>query len=210
MLLALASEPACEACAAPLPAGGACARCGGDGFHPFGKIVALAPFRDPLRTVVHEMKFHHRWPVAEILADRMLAQQRVRNLLDETDLLVPIPLHWSRQIQRGYNQSDTLARRLARHRRQLRVLRPIVRLKNTPAQTTVHSRADRDTNLRFAFGLVNAKPIQGARVTLVDDVMTTGSTLKAAARVISDGSPCEINAIVLSVADPRRTDFQII
>jgi len=160
--------------------------------------------------MVHDVKFHHRWPLAETLANRMLAQERIRELLDETEVLIPVPLHWSRQISRGYNQADSLARGLARHRRELLVAHPIIRLKNTSAQTTVRSVADRADNLRFAFGLVDPAPIRGKRIALVDDVMTTGATLKAAARALEDASPASINAIVLAVADPRRRDFQAV
>lgn len=194
----------------PVPDGSSCPFCTGDGIYPLESIIALGSFRDPLRKLVHEMKYHHRWPLAEILADRMLAESRVRNLLNEIDLLIPIPLHWTRQIARGYNQADALARRLARHRSDLSVSRAIVRLKNTTPQTTVRSIADRAENLRHAFGLVNPRSIANKRIALVDDVKTTGSTLKAAARALQDADPISIHAIVLAAADPRRRDFQTV
>jgi ComF family protein len=160
--------------------------------------------------MIHELKFRHRWPLAEVLARRILAEERISELLDETDVLVPVPLHWSRQISRGYNQTDSLARSLARRRRRIVVAHPIVRLKNTLAQTTIRSFADRAENLRFAFALADSSAIRGKRVVLVDDVMTTGATLKAAARALAEASPEAINAIVLAVADARRRDFQAV
>jgi ComF family protein len=171
-------------------------------------VVALGAYRDPLRKIILGMKYHYRWPVAEILADEMLGMERVRALLDETDVLVPVPLHWSRQIWRGYNQADCLARRLARRHGNLRVGYPIVRLKNTASQTMVRSIADRDANLRHAFGLVDGKTVRGKRVTLVDDVVTTAATLRAAARAMDEAGLAAINGLVLAVADPRRRDFE--
>lgn len=207
-LSALAAGCACPRCAAPIPENSGCPFCRGAGIFPFEKIIALGPFREPLRKMVHEMKYHHRWPLAETLADRMLRENRVRQLLDETDVLVPTPLHWVRHIGRGYNQADSISRRLALYRHDLTVAHPIVRLKNTSAQTTVNSAAGRAENVRFAFGLVDPNPIKNKRVTLVDDVLTTGSTLKSAARALNDAGPASISAIVLAVADPRRRDFQ--
>ncbi|MDP9172375.1 MAG: hypothetical protein M3O30_00725 [Planctomycetota bacterium] len=177
--------------------------------HPFERIVALGAFRDPLRQLVHHMKYHHRWPVAEVLADRLLAQDRVQALLTQTDRLVAVPLHWSRQIARGYNQAEAIAGYLSR-KVKIRLSHPVVRLKNTDRQTTTHSRALRADNLRYAFGLINAKAIRGQRVTIVDDVMTTASTLKSIARAIAQGEPASISAIVVAAADPRRQDFQAI
>src|SRR5580704_7241456 len=77
-LAALASHPACPRCASPIGDGSACPFCSGDGIYPLESIIALGSFRDPLRKIVHEMKYHHRWPLAETLADRMLAEPRVR------------------------------------------------------------------------------------------------------------------------------------
>ena len=208
----LSSHPACPKCGVPIPDGSACPHCNGDGIYPLERIVALGAFREPLRKLVHEMKYRHRWPVAEILAERMLAEPRIRRVLDEADVLVPIPLHWQRQIVRGYNQADALARRLARlagNRRSLKVARPIVRLKNTSAQTTVRSVADRVANVRFAFGLIDPKSVRDKRVVLVDDVRTTGSTLKAAARTLVEAEPAGIDAVVVAVADPGRRDFEM-
>ena len=209
-LSTLASHPACPRCASPIPDGSACPFCNGDGIYPLESITALGSFRDPLRKIIHEMKYHHRWPLAETLAGRMLAEERIRNLLNEIDVLIPIPLHWTRQILRGFNQADTLARRLSHHRPGLKISRALVRLKNTTPQTTVHSIADRAENLRHAFGLVNPGSIADKRIALVDDVKTTGSTLKAAARALQDAEPACVHAIVLAAADPRRRDFQIV
>jgi ComF family protein len=209
-LTTLATHPTCPRCASPIGEGSACPFCAGDGIYPLESIIAFGSFREPLRKIVHEMKYHHRWPLAETLADRMLKEPRIRNLLDEIDMLIPIPLHWTRQIVRGYNQADALALRLARHRRELKVVHPLVRLKNTTPQTTVRSLADRAENLRHAFGLTSSAAIKNKRVALVDDVKTTGSTLKAAARALQVADPVCVHAIVLAAADPHRRDFQAV
>jgi ComF family protein len=159
--------------------------------------------------MIHQMKYRHRWPIAEILADRMLWEDRIRGILEQTDVLLAVPLHWSRQIGRGYNQSQTLADRLARQCG-IRRAGGVVRLKNTPAQTGIRSGADRAANLRNAFGLVDAKSIRGKRVTIVDDVLTTASTLKAVGRALQDAKPASLCAVVLAIADPRRRDFQTV
>jgi ComF family protein len=206
-LFMLEALSACPRCAAPLGEDSACPYCGGIGIHPFATIAALGPFRDPLRRMIHKMKYRHGWPVAEILAHRMLHHPRTRLVLEQTDCLLAVPLHGARQFGRGYNQAHTIAAQLARPC-DMRLVHPLVRLKNTLSQTAVGSRRDRADNLRHAFGLIDPRRVRGQRVTLVDDVMTTAATLKSAATALKEAEPLSINALVLAVSDPRRRDFQ--
>jgi ComF family protein len=133
----------------------------------------------------------------------------VKVLLTESEVIVPVPLHRLRQISRGYNQAEVIARRLA-SRCRVRLARPLVRLRNTESQTNMTSATQREENMRDAFALVNPRPIRGKNVVLVDDVMTTGATLRAVARALKPAKPASLCAIVLAVADPKGRDFQAV
>ncbi len=205
----LTSANFCDRCARPLGPAAACPYCEGKGIFPFQSIAALGIYRNPLRRLIHQIKYHSRWPLAEILAQRLTQQKRVQNLLKQTDVLIPIPLHWSRHIGRGYNQARAVAARLS-HLSRIPLSPAIIRLKNTPMQTAIRSGADRIANVRNAFALIRPRAIRSQRVTLIDDVMTSASTLKSAASSLRDAEPATIHAIVLAVADPRRRDFQTV
>lgn len=206
----LERRPACDLCAMPVGGpGGACPYCEGRGVPNFERIAALTTFRDPVRHLIYGVKYHRRWPIAERLADRLLAQPHVRALLAGVDCVVPVPLHRLRQVARGFNQAEVIARRLAR-RCGKRFARPAVRLRNTETQTHLHSRAKREENLKDAFGLTNEWSIRSRHVAIVDDVMTTGATLQSLARVIAPAEPASLSAIVVAVADPLGQDFQVI
>lgn len=204
----LASAPGCDRCGVPLAEAGApCPWCGGKSLYPFEKIIKLGVYQDPLKHLIHQMKYHRRWPLAEVLADRLFQEERVKGLLTETDCIVAVPLHPMRQISRGYNQAEILARRLARGAR-LKLLKPVVRVKHTQTQTASHSRLSRAQNLRDAFGLIDPRSVRGRHVVVVDDVMTTGATLQTIGRALKPAKPASLCAIVLAVADPRGRDFQ--
>ena len=209
-LAAVESAPACERCAKPLAYDRApCPYCAGRGWRPYERVVALGIFNDPLKHLVHRVKYHRQWPLAEVLADRLLAQERAKGLLTETDVLVPVPLHPIRHIARGYNQAELIARRLAWHC-DVPVAWPVVRVRHTETQTHIRSRAKRVQNLRDAFGLVDPRKVAGKHVVVVDDVTTTGATLRAFARALQPARPASISALVLAIADPRGKDIEVI
>jgi ComF family protein len=160
-----------------------------------------------VRVLIHHLKYHRRWGVGEELADRLLALERVKGLMQETDVIVAVPLHWRRQLVRGYNQAEVIARHLGRAGpRRIPVARPVRRVRNTETQTHLHSHAKRAQNLREAFALVDGRSIAGRHVTVVDDVWTTGATMQAMARVLKGAGPASLSAIVVAAADPRGVE----
>ncbi len=155
------------------------------------------------------MKYHRRWSLGEHLADRLAALRRVQDLISPDAVLVPVPLHFARQIVRGYNQADVIARRL-KHKLKCDLAHPTRRTRNTVTQTELHSHADRDANVRGAFSLKRRSSITARHIVIVDDVMTTGATLRALARTLKQARPASISALVLAIADPRGRAFQTI
>jgi ComF family protein len=139
----------------------------------------------------------------------LLEQERVKALLSETDCLTPVPLHPSRQIARGYNQAEVLARRLSRRCR-IPLVRPAKRVRATETQTHLHSRAQRMKNLAEAFVLAKGRQIHGKHVVVIDDVMTTGATLQVLARTLRSAKPASLCAIVVAVADPMGRGFEFV
>lgn len=206
----LEAASACRSCGKPLPEPGApCPHCLGDGMAHYEWVLRLGIYTDPIKHLIHLAKYHHRWPLAEVLADRLLAQERVKGLLSETDVVVPVPLHRLRQIARGYNQAEVTARRIA-SRCRIPMARPVVRLRNTESQTSMTSAAQREENMRDAFALVNPKGVRGKHVVVVDDVMTTGATLRAFARALRPAKPASLCVVVVAVADPKGREFQTV
>lgn len=148
------------------------------------------------RELVHALKYQGRGDVARFLARRAASSRALTPPLT----LVPVPLHPRRERARGYNQSELLARALAECLPGLTVDLALARRRPTRSQTRL-DRAARAANVAGVFALVDRQAVAGRRVLLVDDVVTTGATLVAAAGALRPGEPLALAALAAALAD---------
>jgi len=165
-------------------------------------MVALGPFHGVLRRAVLTLKYANRLDVADEIA-RVLADR----LAPDGEVLVPVPLHEARLRWRGYNQAETLARALMRAWQaagpDAMQMMPAVlcRPSRTSPQSGLRQRA-REENVRGAFAAGSqSKAVSGRRVVLVDDVVTTGATIRACARVLRECGATRI-AVICAATRP--------
>jgi len=116
----------------------------------------------------------------------------------EIEFIVPVPLHWSRRLKRGYNQSCVLAKKLKGHT--ARINTDLVRVRRTKFQPTMQTPAARAKNVRGAFAVRKRHKFAGRTVCLVDDIKTTGATLNECAKTLKEAGASKVFALVLSVA----------
>ncbi len=135
-------------------------------------------------------------PLARYAQEALAPEAR---LWEGADLLVPVPLHPAKRRERGFNQSRLLARDLA-GRGRLKVLSgSLVKARNVPAQAGLRA-ADRERNVIGAYAVRRPERIRGRVLILVDDVTTTGATLRECARVLLEAGAKEVRAITLAQA----------
>lgn len=164
-------------------------------------IWAPMAFEGPARVLLHALKYH-----GATLIGRRLGQQ-IAMLLEETapQIVVPVPLHWRRRWVRGHNQALTLARGVARELPSVRVMQVLRRVRATAPQVGLGARRRR-ANLRDAFAveMSRLRRIEGLRVVLLDDVVTTGSTMLEAAATLRGEGALEILLAAAAVVPPIR------
>ena len=165
-----------------------------------------------MREVVHQYKYGGKRHLGVLLTEWLGEGWRDERLREPpVDLLVPVPLHWWKKHRRGFNQAEDLAGRLlsrvspggagsgeagadAAAPGMLAVLK---RMRWTDSQTRL-GRSERLENLRGAFALKRGAPVEGRHVLLVDDVLTTGATLDACARVLRKGGVASVRALAVA------------
>lgn len=188
------TAPYCSVCGEPFPIptprAFRCSNCGGRHL-PFEFAIAPCLCEDLLLDLVHRFKYHRAWTLRQPLARLMLhafEEPRVRELLNRARRcwLVPVPIHWRRERQRGYNQAGLLASALS-PLTGLPVSDCLRRTLHTRSQATLQ-RSARIRNLRAAFAPRSRPwlktPEPGDGVILIDDVFTTGSTAAACSRLL--------------------------
>lgn len=204
----------CDACAdaiTPVP-DPKCAHCGhpcGDNIHcsncrfrrpAFVRGRALGGYEGILRDAIHRFKFHDRPALAEPLGIRLAAFARAESSFLHSlqfDALVPVPMHPTRKRLRGYNQSERLARVVARELSLPLETRCLVRARPTRPQVGLSGKS-RQTNLHGAFAVPHPAGVTGKTLLLIDDVTTTGATLNECAATLTSAGAQAVYALTLA------------
>lgn len=164
----------------------------------YQRARAVARFDDgPVRDLIHRLKYGDRMELAKPLG--LWMARAGAELLGETDLLVPVPLHWRRLAWRQFNQANALARVVGRASGRPVDPFALARLKPTAPQVGL-TRAQRADNVQGAFAVpATAMPaVDGRKVVLVDDVLTSGATLNAAARALLRAGAVRVDVLVFA------------
>ncbi|UNM06534.1 MAG: ComF family protein [Holosporaceae bacterium] len=140
------------------------------------------------KKMILDLKHGHKLSIAPLLA--AWAAHRGKAVIQKSDLLVPVPLHWTRLLKRGFNQAAVLTQHIGKRTNKSYLLNTLKRIKKTPSQEGLTAHA-RQKNMQHAFVVDKPEKIKGKSILLIDDVMTTGATLDASAKVlIQSGAKC--------------------
>ena len=169
----------------------------------FDAAYSYGFYEERLRDLIHVYKYDRVQPLAKPLG-RLLVLALPRDR--EFDVLVPMPLHWRKRWQRGFNQSALLASEVSR-RAGIPLARALRRVRNTSAQAGL-TNAKRRANVSGAFRASNAAAVRGKRVLLIDDVLTTVATASSCARALKLAGATQVTLLTLARAD-RRLAFSL-
>ncbi|WP_448694340.1 double zinc ribbon domain-containing protein [Pseudomonas rhizophila] len=189
----------CSICALPLPMAGL--RCGQCATQPpaFERVLAPWAYDFPIDSLIARFKHQAKWPLGRLMGE-LLAQSLQHHFnegLEPPDALVPVPLANRRLRQRGFNQASMLARWLSATLKIPCEEQLLRRVLDTPAQQALDARARR-RNLRQAFAITPDAVLGNRHLALVDDVLTTGATAQALARLLLDAGTARVDVYCLA------------
>lgn len=165
---------------------------------PFQHIAAYAYFvkGGSIQNIIHELKYKHNPQIGNFIGELCGDAIKGSDFLSSIELLVPIPLHPKRQKERGYNQSLEICKGISSITGIPINNETLIRKINNPSQTK-NARFDRWKNVEDIFAITNKNIFENKHILLVDDVITTGSTIESCAKEIlkSNGSKISIYAV---------------
>ena len=191
----------CRKCAEPLTRAGTCTRCVAER-SSLDRLYSSYMYDSPVGSAIKAFKFDDIRALGPVLAELFNIEAMRRS---NAELAVPVPLHSSRSRARGYNQSEVLGRLLSRRLGIEFRDDVLVRVRDTTPQTGQPTAAARQQSLASVFEVrpsIARSPVEnitGLRILLVDDVFTTGSTVKSCAAALKSAGAAWVGAVVLAV-----------
>lgn len=200
--IACISSPVCSCCGLPVSGNsGGDHLCGECLREPpsFGKARSLGRYEKALLEAIHRFKYGGDIAIGEILGNWMAAYPYPDFEPKGHSLIIPVPLHLRRLREREFNQSAILAKALSRRFSIPLDVMALKRRVHTEPQVAL-GKGEREANVRGAFELAAPERVKGERIILVDDVYTTGSTVKECARILMGGKAAAVSVLTLARA----------
>ena len=186
--------PHCPICALPTLNGEVCGRCLKHA-PQFNRTLAVFAYAFPLDKLVQALKFGERLMLVDGFANRLAQRVEIR-----PDCIVAMPLHSSRLRERGFNQSQELARHVANNLNISLLPHACQRVRDTPPQLALKWK-ERDKNMRNAF--ICTQDVSGKHVAVIDDVMTSGASLNEVSAALRQAGAREVSAWVIARTLPH-------
>jgi ComF family protein len=165
----------------------------------YDRARAVAHYSGLMRRLIHDLKFHDRDDLTVLLGGWLA--EAGKDLLADADLIVPVPLSRSKLLRRRFNQAARLGSEISVRTGVVMDALSLVRVRSTASQVGL-SRSEREENVRGAFAVREARRdrIDGRRIVLLDDVITTGATVAAATRALRRAGADRIDVLALAMA----------
>lgn len=163
----------------------------------FNELISIFKYEGIIREKILQYKFNDKAYMRNTFAKIILKNKKLCGLLKKYDIIIPVPIHKSRKAQRGYNQTQLIASKIAEYMDIEFCNNVLVKNKNTIAQSKLN-RKKRIENIKGAFDILNLEKVQGKNVLLFDDIYTTGSTANECSRILKTAGAKTVGILTIA------------
>lgn len=164
----------------------------------FNKHLYIFKYEDIIREKIINYKFENRVYLYRTFSEAIIRNKQNIDFITKYDILIPVPIHKERKKQRGYNQSELIAKIIAEEVRNVKLQANILKKeKNIVAQSTLN-KAKREENIKDVYKIVNSERIKNKKVLILDDIYTTGSTVNECSKVLKEAGCKDVGVITIA------------
>lgn len=164
----------------------------------FERHMYLFKYKNEIRNLILDYKFRDKSYLYELFAKIITKNEKICGILEKYDIIIPVPIHKKRKKQRGYNQSELVARQISKNIANLQLEnKAFIKIKNNKPQSTLNKK-QRKQNVKNVYKLENKGKIENKNIVLFDDIYTTGNTANEIAKILKQNGANKI--LVLTIA----------
>ena len=164
----------------------------------FNYQIKILKYENEIRDKIIDYKFNESSYLYKTFGKIILNNEKIYGFLKNYDIILCVPIHIRRKMQRGYNQSELIANEIAKNTGITYMAKNLVKIKNTEKQSTL-TKSQRVENVENAFAVKEANKIVNKKIILFDDIYTTGSTVNECSRVLKKAGAKEIAVLTVAV-----------
>lgn len=162
----------------------------------FEELISIFKYEGLIREKIIQYKFQDKSYIYNTFAKIILKNEKVCGLLKKYDIIIPVPIHRKRKLQRGYNQTQLIAKEIAKNIDIKLCDDVLVKSKNTIAQSKLNKNK-RKQNIKNAFKVLNLEKIQEKNILLFDDIFTTGSTVNECSKILKKAGAKTVGVLTI-------------
>jgi len=160
--------------------------------------IKILKYEKVVRENIINYKFNEKTYIYQTLEKILLNNKKIYSFLKKYDIILPVPMHKKRKWERGYNQTELIAKKLAKDLNLAVYSHVLKKIKDTKKQSTL-TKLQRTQNIKGAFEITDISKIKNKNIILFDDIITTGSTLNECSRILKKAGVKEVTILTIAV-----------
>lgn len=154
-------------------------------------------YEDLIRDLIIDYKFNNKSYLFKTFCEFITKNKKIFDFIQSYDIIIPVPMHNKKKAKRGYNQSELIAKELAKKAEIKMEHKVLIKVQNNKVQSTLN-KEERKNNVKNVYKLVNKEKIENKKVLILDDIYTTGATIEACIQEISKVNTQKIGILTLA------------
>lgn len=164
----------------------------------FEKYCYIFEYKNEIRNLILNYKFHDKSYLYKVFSEIILKNKKIYGFLKKYDIIIPIPIHKKRKKQRGYDQSELIAKEIVKNIENIKYENNIIeKTKNTLPQSSLNKN-QRQKNVQGVYRVTNEEKIKNKKIILFDDIFTTGNTVNECAKILKEKGAKEVLVLTLA------------